>query len=397
MKKILAAVLLGLCALAALYGDFPHRRFEFGFDFDAGASNNVLGLDKIFNIRKTVELDLTSRKEQELRMDAAAAAGFFFNLKINDTYKIGFFAGGEGAGYGLANEELVRLLSRGNAATRDFGGKIEGGAGVFVDAGLRGEARFGRLRLNLKPALFSPLIYISKPDIHFENVFTEKGMHLNAVVDMDVYSAVSLEDDLSRIGFPSPLPLGFDIGAEGEYALFPFLDLGLGITRIPVVPAILSHRMSQRMSYEVVFDDIYNSFTEGDFDLPEPELDPVYEDDAFFPVLRPLRVEFFADIKPVKTDLLVIRPDIGFSVLTVYGYDAACFNAGIRGEVNLFDIGRFYIGTGYREWVWANSFGFAVNLRVFELKGEIRLQGPDFVNSLKPAGLGAALGLRFGY
>jgi hypothetical protein len=329
-------------------------------------------------------------------MDPSACTVFFYTLKINDTYKIGFFAGGGGAGYGLANEELVRLLTRGNATSKNFGGKIDGGAGVFLDAGLRGEARFGRLRLNLKPALFSPLIYIPRPDIHFDNVFTEKGMYLNAVVDMDVYSAVSLEDGFDLDGVSS-LPLGFDIGAEGEYALFPFLDLGLGISHIPVVPAMARHRMSQRMSYSAVFEDLYGSFTEGEFDLPEPELTSTYTDNENFPILRPLRLEFFARVKPVNTDLIVIRPDIGFSLLTVYGYDTACFNAGLKGEISIFDIVQFSMGAGYREKIWANTFGFAVNLRVFELGGEIRLQGPDFTGSLKPGGLGAALGLRFGY
>jgi hypothetical protein len=396
MKKPFALCLFWFCAFTTLYGEFPRRRVEFGFDVDAGAANNMLSLDDVFNIRKTLEFDFTGRKEQELRLDAAAKTELFLNVKINDTYTIGFFAGAEGAGYGALSEELVRLLSRGNATSKNFGGKIEGGAGVFLDTGLRGEARFEKLRLNLKPALFIPLVYISKPDVHFENVFTEKGMRLNAVVDMDVYSAVSLENDFSPDDIFS-LPMGFDISAVGEYALLPFLDLGLGITHIPLVPALMRHRMSQRMSYAAVFEDIYNSFTEGEFDLPEPKVDSAYTDSAFFPVLRPLRFEFFVDIKPVKTDLIVIRPDIGFSVLTVYGYDTACFNAGLKGEINLFDIARFYMGTGYRERIWANTFGFAVNLRVFELDGEIRFQGPDFVNSLKPGGLGAALGLRFGY
>jgi hypothetical protein len=396
MKKPFTLCLFWFCVFTALYGEFPQRRIEFGLDLDAGAANNMLGLDDIFNIRKTLQLDFTGRKEQELRLDAAAKTELFLNLKINDTYTIGLFAGGEGAGYGALSEELVRLLSRGNAISRNFGGKIDGGAGIFLDTGLRGEARFGKLRLNLKPALFIPLVYISKPDISFENVFTEKGMYLNALVDMDVYSASSLEDDFSLDGIFPP-PLGFDISAEGEYALFPFLDLGLGITHIPLVPALMRHRMSQRMSYAAVFEDMYSSFTEGDFELPEPEIDSTYTDNASFPVLRPLRFEFFVDIKPVKTDLMVIRPNIGFSVLTVYGYDTACFNAGLRGEINLFDVTRFYLETGYRERIWANTLGFAVNLRVFELDGEIRFQGSDLVNSLKPGGLGAALGLRFGY
>jgi hypothetical protein len=222
-------------------------------------------------------------------------------------------------------------------------------------------------------------------------------MFLSAVVDMDVYSVASLEDGFNADSISSPLPMGLDIGAEGEYALFPFLDLGLGITHIPLVPAILRHRMSQRMSYEAPFDDMYGTFTGGNFELSEPKINTSYVDDAFFPVLRPLRFEFFADIKPVKTELIVIRPDIGFSVLTVYGYDTACFNAGLKGEINIFDIFRFYIGTGYREKIWANAFGFAMNLRFVEFDGEIRLQGPDFVTSLNPGGLGIALGFRVGY
>jgi hypothetical protein len=399
MKKLLAACALYVCTLTGLYAElpanFPHRKFEFGFDIDAGISNNFLSIDDIFNIRKTIDMDFTGRKTEELRMDATANTEFFFNMRINEKYRIGFFAGGEGAGYGAAGEELVRLLSRGNATSKSFSGDLEGGAGVFVDAGLKGEAQLGKLRLSLKPALFIPLIYMPKPDVHFNNTVTDKGMHLSAVVDMDVYSIVSLEDGFSLDGMS--LPLGFDIGAEGEYALYPFLDLGLGISHIPLVPAILHHRMSQRTTYEAPFPDMYDTFTGGDFDLPDPELDTTYTDNASFPVLRPLRVDFFADIKPLKTELIVIRPNIGFSVLTVYGYDTACFNAGLKGEINILDVVRLYMGTGYRERIWANSFGFALNFRFVEFDGEIRLQGPDFVSSLEPGGLGVALGFRVGY
>jgi hypothetical protein len=406
MKKyFLPSILILLIpvTLEAQDWSMPNRTVELGLDVDAGFGNSLIKIEDVFNIHKTLLIDLESLPEGELFAGEQAAASAFINVNIGKDWSFGVFAGTQIDAFQSAPKEVADLLRKGNATTKSVEAAMSGGGSVFVDAGIKAQFRVKKLRFTVKPAAYVPLVYVPPPDMNFDLVMDDSGnMSVKGVVNMDVYSAFPLED-MVREGFsddvdlPNPLPLGFDITLEGAYSLLPVLDLGLGITNIPLYPAQLRYRMHQNITMEGGWDDMFDTLTGGSFDLPEMKSDQYFEENAAFLAFRPLRFDFFAEYRPVEIDLFVIRPHIGFSVLTIYGYDTACFNIGLDGQINIVNLFSLSLGTGYTERMWKHSAGIRLNFRAIELDAGVSLRGPDIVSSFKGKGLGVSLGIRLGF
>jgi hypothetical protein len=386
------------------YWRVPDRLVEFGVDAEGGFGNSLLRLKDIFNHRKTLLLDFTSLSRGELFFGSSASVSTFINVNVLknigfiDYLNFGVFGGAQIDAFQSGDENFTRLLRHGNGGARSVNAGMSGGASVFVDAGLRAEAGVGKFRFVVKPAAYSPLIYMPPANMNISITTSPSGMEFNTIANLDVYSAFSLEklidgEDLGKID----IPLGFDISLEGGYAILPILDLGLSIDSIPLFPAKLRHRMRETFTMEGDWSDMYTAITNGEFDIPELETTEAYDDNASFWAFRPLRVDFFAEYRPAAADALVLRPHMGFSALTALGYDTVCFNAGLEGSVNIINMFGFSMGTGYEEHQWKHSLGFRMNFRVMELNARFALWGPDIISSFKARGFGAGLGIRLGF
>ncbi|MDR0708712.1 MAG: hypothetical protein LBF77_01430 [Spirochaetaceae bacterium] len=405
MKKtamIYSILLTGIVSLPAetsveLVTGEPHRMLEFGVDAGAYVANNLLRLSDIFNVRKTLTVDLVNVRVRELIAAAGGEADVFFNLNLRNGYGIGLFAGLDGAFYGTASESLMQLLGRGNVDTGSFNGNLNVGGSIFAEAGIKGMGRFNRLRLALKPAVFAPVIFIPASRADYSVDMTENGVSVHGLFDLNIYSVYALgEETGSSSDGNDTLPLGFDLSIGGEYALLPALDIGASISHLPVIPARMSHRMHIGSEYEFEIADTLDSITSGNVKLPDPELVTSYDNDISFYVFRPFRLNFYINYRPADTGLFVIRPSLGFSLLSVYDY-APCFNTGIEGQINILKIFSASLFAGYVERIWAYDFRFMLNLHVTEIIFGVSLRGTDLINAFGTRGLGLSLGLRFGY
>ncbi|MDR2784552.1 MAG: hypothetical protein LBB83_01425 [Treponema sp.] len=405
MKKtamIYGILLTGIVSLSAeisvepLTGE-PHRTLEFGADGGAYVANNLLRLSDIFNVRKTLTVDLVNAYVRELIAAAGGEADVFFNLNLRNGYGIGVFAGLDGMFYGTASESLMRLLGRGNADAGSLDGNLDMGGSVFAEAGIKGTGRFDRLRLVVKPSVFVPVIFIPASRADYSVDMTENGVSARGLFDLNIYSVYALgEETGTSSGVSGNFPLGFDISAGAEYALLPALDIGASVSHFPLLPAIMSHRMHIGSEYEFKTAGTLDSITSGDIKLPDPELVTSFDSNTSFYALRPFRFNFYINYRPADTDLFVIRPSLGFSFLSVYNY-APCFNAGIEGQINILKIFSAALFTGYVERIWAYDFRFMLNLHVTEIIFGVSLRGTDLINALGTRGLGLSLGLRLGY
>jgi hypothetical protein len=381
----------------------PDRIFELGIDVDGGFANNLIKFEDVFNFRKTLLVDLSALSPGELFMAENAGASVFLNLNPGKRWRFGLFTGVRLDAYQSAPEEFTELLRRGNARTKSMKLGMAGGAGLFVDAGVKVETTQDRLRFTVKPAAYVPLLYVPPPDVNIDIVMTDSGLTLKGLADITMYSPFSIEpligEDQGDTFEPvfDPLALGFDVTLGGSYRLLPSLDLGLDIANLPLVPARLQYQMRQELKMEGDWTDMYDTLTSGDFDIPEIETAQSYRDNASFLAFRPLRFDFFAEYRPVVIDLFVIRPHIGFSVLTIFGYDTACFNAGLDGQINIANVFGLSLGTEYRERLWKHALGLRLNFRALELNAEASLRGPDLLSSFKGRGFGAAVGIRLGF
>ncbi|MDR2517627.1 MAG: hypothetical protein LBC88_09650 [Spirochaetaceae bacterium] len=373
----------------------PHRTVEAGFDLGLFAANNVAALGDIFNIRRTITLNFNKISVRALSLGAGADAEVFFNLAIGKAngdaigqapggLRFGFFAEAEASGYAWASKDLIRFLKEGNS-TPDVNGTGRAGMSAFAAAGLTASFPVKRLMITARPAVYVPLIYAVPRSVRY-NAVIGMDLSLDADVVMDLYSAWPIQDG-SMVPEGS-LPLGADLSLAAVYPLLPRLDLGVTLGHIPLFPAALHHRSRFEAHYRY---DLQNGL-----DADDPVTAP--EPDGDFLAFRPLRVQFFAEYLPVaEIDLFVIRPAIGFSLLTVYGYGEFCFNAELEGQVNILKGFSMKLSTALRERIYRQSLSFMINTRVFELHLRLSLQGTDFASSFSARGVGVSVGMRFGY
>ncbi|MDR2052850.1 MAG: hypothetical protein LBP80_05490 [Treponema sp.] len=375
----------------------PHRMLEFGVDGGAYMANNLLRLGDIFNVRKTLTIDVVDAYVRELSVIGRGEADVFFNVNLRNGYAIGVFAGLDGIFYGTASKNLMRLLGRGNTGSGSFSGNLDMGGSVFAEAGIKGTGKFDRLRLAVKPAVFVPIIFAPASRADYSVDITENGVKVHGNFDLNVYSAYALDEEIDPFsGMDDAFPVGFDLSVGGEYALLPALDIGASVSHIPVMPAKMSRKMHIGAEYEFETDGIFDSITNGNIKLPDPEFVTSYDNNTTFYALRPLRFNFYANYRPADTGLFVIRPSLGFSFLSVYDY-AFCFNTGIEGQINILKIFSTALFAGYVERVWTYDFHFMLNLRIMEVILGVSLRGTNLINAFGTRGLGLSLGLRLGY
>ena len=378
---------------------FERQRFEFGSDYGGGLDNDLIGLRDFF--RKDIVIDLDKIADlvgdDGFNLNLGLGGNYFLNIKNirikEGTWDFGLFFGAEGSINFNMPQSFFALVSQGNIKQHTFKGLISASGGVYANAGLRTSAKYGNLRLGVKPVLFMPLIFIPRSGIEYY-LDTEDNITLTAPGEITIYSPII--DAIEGRGF-SP-QFGFDLSFESEYNLFPFLDVGGSLSKVPFAPANMQKRTQYKMTGvefgPITGKDILNGDTIEAPNFDEIDFKPFY-DIAPHKVFRPMQFDVYARYKPFSTEILAIVPNIGFSVdiNDKQGY----FNGGLELQLNAMNLFYLHLGTGCTESIWKHRLGFALNLRAFEFGLEVMLRSQDFVGSFKAQGFGLNMGIRFGW
>ncbi|MDR1870106.1 MAG: hypothetical protein LBQ82_09000 [Treponema sp.] len=371
---------------------FARRHFEIGIDAGMGIDNNLFKGSEF--LKKEILIDLTQLEndigDDGWNINFDIPAGFFINIK---NIKIG-----KGIwGFGFSSEldgrlnlntpkSFFDLITEGNIEKRDFEGTFSASGRLFLGNGLNVSAKYGKLRLGVKPVIYTPLMFIPRSGIDYKFV-TNESISMTTQGAIKVYTPVTEDGGLD-------LSLGADISLNGEYELLRFLDVGGSISNIPLYPAEMRNQTLYSLSG-------FNINIEGEELMGgnAPEMPPVKFDKKYVAsdqrVFRPFKMDLYARYKPLSNEKLVIIPNIGFSVdiNDVIGY----FNAGVEGRLNLIDLFILSLSTGYEESIWIHKLGFALNLRAFEMDLAVSLRSEDFVGSFQAQGIGVNFGLRLGW
>jgi hypothetical protein len=370
---------------------FARQKFEFGNSLNVGFSNDLIALSEFFKENLVLDMDKLggSVGKNGFNLNLAVLMDIFLNVKglgiAGGVWDFGLFVGPNGnINFNMPNS-LFTLIAKGNNNPYSFEGMVSASGGIYANAGLSANAKFGKISAGVKPALFAPLIFIPKSGIKYR-LDTEESISLYTSGDISIYSP-----------FLNPnfqLNYGFDITMEGGYALLPFLDVGGSISRIPIAPAVMRNRMRYTLSdfnLEISGEDIMSG------NIPElPSMDFRDESDTKkFNVFRPIKFDIYARYKPFNNEFLVLTPNIGFSVdiNDKKGY----FNAGADAQLNLMDLFIVNLGTKYEEAIWTHRLALALNLRFFQRDLGVALRSQSFTGSFKAQGIGFNLGLFFGY
>jgi hypothetical protein len=394
MKKPLFFCLF-LCLAGFLHAETGGRFIEFGFDLDAGLANNYINFRELFS-NETLVINLNALPLKGLSAAALGKEETVFNVNFK-RFSIGLFAGMDGFFAGGLSGELLKLLSEGNTDNRSISGEVDLGGSLFLDTGLRGAMEFKDWKFGVRTSLYIPVFYMPKPLIRL-NLDTTESFVVDMSVRMNIYAPFSLED--MEINGSIFRAAGFDMSFFTEYALLPMLDLGGSISHLPVVPSHLTYGM--HTVSEFAFPDSSGGIDESFIDalvnnrLSDLNAQTFYLEGDYLSVFRPLRFDFFGRYKPFRNDIFSLKPNIGLSFLTIYGYDKVCFNADLAGRFAV----KFFaleLSTGYRERMWMHKLGMTLNFRPFELDLGIGLMSRNFADSFRFKGLNLALGMRFGY
>jgi hypothetical protein len=395
--------------------DFARQIFEMGLDFGVGFDNGLAGLNDV--LQKKVVIDLSKIAQNVPDNGAGLNFDLNFDLFMNvknihigeGLWDFGFITNVDGGVNVNIPKSLFELIAEGNTEQHDFSGQISASGGIYTEIGLPASARYkvaGKtLYVGFKPAIYTPAVYVSPSSGISYHLYTDKngkeGLFLDTEGGISVYTATSFEN-IEPMNFIIG-PSGFDITLEGEYALFPYLDVGGSLSHIPFAPATLTNEMKMGMkpfSVELVGEDLISG---GDPKIDELEFsDPVYNNDAKKEVHRPFRFDVYARYKPLNfapfgSEFLVLRPNIGFSVNVNKGDEKGYFNAGLEISMNLINLFTLYLGSGYQEEVWRQRVGFALNLRAFELDLQAVFRDQTFEGCFNGRGFEVNLGMRFGW
>jgi hypothetical protein len=270
---------------------------------------------------------------------------------------------------------------------------MDAGTSAFAELGLGASKTLlnGRLWVRAAPSLFFTLFYMKQSSVSMKGYHDSNRYGLASEGSMHLYSAWDLKDGAVN-PFASP---GIDITLETLYALWPVLDAGLLISHIPVIPSTLAHRMTLDFTGLSMFFDISDPVSV--LEVKAPDLDELMKsgENENKTITRPTRFDFYGIVKPFKSPILLIRPNIGATVNTVFA--AATFNWGLTVQYNAPAIFSAFIGSGLTEGVWAQRAGIALDFHLFELDLSAALAGASFEESWSAKGLMAGIALKFGF
>jgi hypothetical protein len=397
MKKFFALLVLTL-SVTALYGELPRRVFEMGFDFESGFANNIIGLNDIFwTPHGKIEIDFDKLPLGGMGLDLQASWKGFVNVTAG-SFSIGSFTGVDTLMYGSISDGLRKLLAEGYSGDAEIA--LSSGASAFVYTSLRSNFAIPPLegwKFYAAPAYYIPLLYARVQNSKFRLYTTDENtLQISGGAETKVYTPFSLNDTGSITPDAFTNAGGLDISLGAEYRLTPLvginLDVGGLISNIPLSPSRLPYQMALLYSMEDLDLDILDMAMNGD--APELEADtpePLYGTADYF-AFRPLEFDFYALYRPFESDLITVKPQLGFSLLTVYD---AGFNAGISATLSA-GVASVELTNQYRHRLWRHSLNFVLNLGVFELDMGVGLQSQGLWESFGLRGFTASFGLRLG-
>jgi len=290
--------------------DFGRKYFELGIDAGAGFANNLLGRKDIFTENIVIDMD---KIEEGLKDDGAKFStdlfgDFYLTIKnigiAGGKWNIGYFSGAEGSITGNIPKNLFTLITKGNAKQRVADGTISASGGIYAETGLGVSAQYGRLKLGVTHALYAPMVYIPKSGIKYR-LDTDEGVALSTHGDIRVYSPFLDGGEMKY---------GFDLSFNGAFGLFSFLDVGASLDRMPIAAAKLRNYRGYVMEMDPSLNISGQDLMDGEgIDIPELKFNDV-SGTSSVKVYRPMRLDFFARLKPFSSELLVLTPNIGFTV-----------------------------------------------------------------------------------
>ena len=395
MKKILACIFaVSIISTAAFSKNFfSQRYFEIKVGTDVDFSNNLFTANEL--MVKDLEIDLRKLAqecpESGFNLRAGASPNLALNLNIK-SFHLGIDAGVDVYESLTVGKSLFDFLGYGNTIGEESKFTLDNNTEVFaysqVDLGLK----IGKVRFNVKPAVFLPLMSIreSGGTITVKND-TDGNMIASMDLDMDVYSIAEIQQtsygkiviDPEKLQAAFTKGYGFDIaGGLGVDVSDSFI---IGATcRIPVLPGHLNYKSNVKTGFDfkMKVTDYQNAeTTKQDVTITSTETN--------LAVHRPLKASLYIDKNMLGT-LFNLHAAGGIGIRSPFCDQAIIYPEYYVGfTLNVFDIFRLGVSTEYTDQVFIHQVGTTVNIRLIQIDLGLSSQSSDFKKSWSVPGVGA--------
>lgn len=389
-------------SLAELFADLhPARRFlELAIDTEAGVSNDILNIKECMVEKLVIDL---KKLNSEISKD-----GWNFNLNVENEiklsfntkkFRIAFFNKIDGSANLKIDKELFSFLVDGNYGIYDKSFDLNVYGDIFDDVGLSIYAKILGFGVTVAPTLYLPVLYIPNDPMRLSIQTSGEKMSAKAAADLNIYSAISLEDgNVPEVKvFDLIENAGFLMSLALEKQIFESLEIG-GYANLPIRPGKLTHLRQQQFSWNMQFSNMVGMLDGDKIGSSETEkTDPVYsrvEKEVF----HPLSFGAEAVWKPFGS-WFAINGLFGMKIKNPYDskYQMMFPEYNVGATLSFFNFLALSINSGYKNKIFMQSLGFMVNIRLLELNLKIHFEGSDFINSFKGSGAGAFLGIRMGF
>ena len=370
------------------------RTFEIGLmNIDVFFSNNFYSAFDFFKKTLIIDLDEIS---SGLKLDAGInVKPFYFMI---DSKK--------GWGFGLStNIDTFGFLDL-NGAMLSFdeadGAKSAAAGAAFVSAGIDTFFQIQKFKIKARPALYFTAAYV-KTDLSYYFVNNANGTSvINIDYDMRIFTPVPMDN--INPGALSGTP-GFDFSFGFEYPLSKELgfsgsvldfDIGFDFINVPLVSSTLKNY--KRIEGSLGKGDPVNILDDmgGFVDSISVNEYTVTDGIELIEVRRPFRALMYINWRPTGRQSFTVTPVLGFALSDFYP-EPFSIETGVNMRLSSSEIMVAELGINYIDRAWVNSVNFALNLRVFEINFGLKMRSHDFLRSFAGYGLGANLGLKFGY
>jgi hypothetical protein len=364
-------------------------------------------------------------------------AGFEFSMRNTLLAEISF--GNTGVGFSAGSidarldinigSEVFKLLATGiDRGVSVYGINISGA--IFAET-IRGNWHkqhflFPKLFLSISASHYIPALYIPKSNIAAA-LQNEGKIAAYLEGDMKIYMAGDYTkiNNISDGNYNSLIETygGVDLSLQAEYALFKILDIGITAHNIPLAPSKLKYAAVRKFKKATAEDEgktaeqkkqegIYDPIIEIDsligmadggstFEFNDEVLNALTDLSGYTAteeeniVTRPMRWDFYALFRPFRSDIFVLRPNIGFTMLTPA--EETYFNLGIELQFNSGKWFSLALFTGGYDGIFHNRLSFDVHFwKISRIYFSLETRSQDYTGTWTIKGAAVELGYKWG-
>ena len=393
MKKLFACIFaVSVISTAAFSRNFFSQRFfEIKAGTELGVSNNLFTVNEL--LKKDLIIDLPQLAadcpDNGFNIRAGAKPTWEMNFNIVNVH-VGLSAGVELFESMSVGKDLFDFLGNGNSVGDVLNFNLDNDADVFAFSQLDIGIKFGKLKVEVQPAVFLPIMSMRGGGAKATVVNGIDGsLDISMDMNMDVYSITELSVTDNGFSFDTDKLIsalskgfGFDFGLGLSWDLTKSFTVGL-TSRIPIVPGTLGYKSNIQggRDYKIKVSDFENP------EKTERER-TVTNENAILPIHRPLKVNIYAD-KALLGTLFNARAGVGFGIRRPFCSDALFYPEYYLGiEFNLINAFKLKVSTEYRDQTFIHQLGTTINLRLVQFDFGISTQSSNFIKSMEVAGLG---------